>query len=168
MLGLSNIIGVPLEIQEKYFKFKMIKTTVSPIHENNNFVSLNIYERYIEFDSCDILKKYYNMSIFEGFDFEKYLCPKPYQNISIRGRYGDGKRGFDGWTEKHEERLYEFMEYINSIGAFFMLSNYKEHTKSNNKKLNDWVKKNNFKIIEDSKITKRNRTNRKEIIVINY
>ena len=95
MLGLSNIIGVPLEIQEKYFKFKMIKTTISPIHENNNFVSLNIYERYIEFDSCDILKKYYNMSIFEGFDFEKYLCPKPYQNISIRGRYGDGKRGFD-------------------------------------------------------------------------
>ncbi len=95
MLGLSNEIGVPLKIQEKYFKVKMIKTIVSPIRNNNNFVSLKIYERNIEFDSCDILKKYYNLSVFEGFDFEKYLCPKPYQNISIRGRYGDGKRGFD-------------------------------------------------------------------------
>lgn len=94
-----------------------------------------------------------------------YLDP-PY--LGNDGVYQDGKRGFEGWTEKHEEKLYDFMEYINSIGAFFMLSNYTEHTKSNNKKLNDWVQKNNFKIIKDSKITKRNRTNRKEIIVVNY
>ena len=94
-----------------------------------------------------------------------YLDP-PY--LGNDGVYQDGKRGFEGWTEKNEEKLYSFMEYINSIGAFFMLSNYSEHTKSINNKLNDWIKKNNFKVIEDSKITKRNRTNRKEIIVINY
>ncbi len=98
------------------------------------------------------------------YDFV-YLDP-PY--LGNDGVYQDGKRGFEGWTEKHEEKLYQFMEYINSVGAFFMLSNYCEHSKSNNKKLNDWVKKNKFKIIKDSKITKRNRTNRKEIIVINY
>ena len=49
-----------------------------------------------------------------------------------------------------------------------MLSNYCEHSKSDNVKLKDWVKKNKFKIIKDSKVTRRNRTNRKEIIVINY
>ena len=94
-----------------------------------------------------------------------YLDP-PY--LGNDGVYQDGKRGFEGWTEQHEEKMYEFMEYINSIGAFFMLSNYSEHTKSDNKKINNWVNNNNFKIIEDKKITKRNRTNRKEIIVINY
>ena len=45
-----------------------------------------------------------------------------------------------------------------------MLDRNQEH----NEILFDWVKENNFKIIEDSKITKRNRQNRKEILIINY
>lgn len=131
-----------------------------------------MYEKLLSFYLiCNEKKIKFNIGSFDEYknkikkgDFI-YLDP-PY--LGNDGVYQDGKRGFEGWTEKHEEKLYQFMEYINSIEAFFMLSNYSEHSKSNNKKLNDWVKKNKFKIIEDSKITKRNRTNRKEIIVINY
>lgn len=131
-----------------------------------------MYEKLLSFYLiCNEKKIKFNIGSFDEYknkikkgDFV-YLDP-PY--LGNDGVYQDGKRGFEGWTEKHEEKLYQFMEYINSIEAFFMLSNYSEHSKSNNKKLNDWVKNNKFKIIEDSKITKRNRTNRKEIIVINY
>lgn len=131
-----------------------------------------MYEKLISFYLvCNEKKIKFNSGTFEKYkdcikkeDFV-YLDP-PY--LGNDGVYQDGKRGFEGWTEKNEEKLYSFMEYINSIGAFFMLSNYSEHTNSINNKLNDWIKKNNFKVIEDSKITKRNRTKRKEIIVINY
>jgi len=95
MLGLSYIDGAPIEIEEKYFKFKILRITVSQITNNNTFSSLNITERIIEFDYCNNSEKYYDMSIFEGLEFDKYLCPKPNQNIFIRGRYGDGRRGFD-------------------------------------------------------------------------
>ena len=61
-----------------------------------------------------------------------YLDP-PY--LGNDGVYQDGKRGFDGWNINHEKKLYEFMEYIDSIGAYFMLSNYSEHTKSSNANL---------------------------------
>lgn len=118
-------------------------------------------EKRIEF-ICDSFENY-KYKIKKG-DFI-YLDP-PY--LGNDGVYQDGKRGFEGWTESHEEKLYQFMEYIHSIGAFFMLSNYSEHTKSSNTKLNSWIKKNKFRIIKDSKVTKRNRTNRKEMIVINY
>lgn len=131
-----------------------------------------MYEKLISFYLvCNEKRIEFNNGSFE--EYEKcikkgdfvYLDP-PY--LGNDGVYQDGKRGFEGWTEEHEEKLYSFMEHINSIGAFFMLSNYSEHTKSINKKLSNWITKNKFKVIEDSKITKRNRTNRKEIIVINY
>lgn len=131
-----------------------------------------MYEKIISFYLiCNEKNIKFNCGSFD--DYKKYIkkgdfvyLDPPY--LGNDGVYQDGKRGFEGWTEEHEEKLYLFMEYIHSIGAFFMLSNYSEHTKSINQKLNTWIKKNNFKMIEDCKITKRNRTNRREIIVINY
>jgi len=138
----------------------------------NSGFSEEMYEKIISYHLiCNEKNIKLNCGSFESYkhDIKKddfiYLDP-PY--LGNYGVYQDGKRGFEGWTDKQEEQLYSFMEYINSIGAFFMLSNYSEHTKSGNTKLNEWVKKNNFKIIEDSKIIKRNRTYRKEIIIINY
>lgn len=131
-----------------------------------------MYEKLISFYLiCNEKNIEFNCGSFESYkktikkgDFV-YLDP-PY--LGNDGVYQDGKRGFEGWTEKHEEKLYKFMEYINSIGAYFMLSNYSEHTNGINQKLNKWIKKNKFEVIENTKVTKRNRTKRKEIIVINY
>lgn len=138
----------------------------------NSSFNDEMYEKLISFYLiCNEIKIDFKSGSFEKYkecikkeDFI-YLDP-PY--LGNDGVYQDGKRGFGGWTDIDEEKLYEFMEYIDSIGAFFMLSNYSEHTKCVNTKLNAWIKKNNFRVIENSKITKRNRTNRKEIIVINY
>lgn len=138
----------------------------------NSSFNDEMYEKLISFYLiCQEKNIVFNCGSFEEYkkDIKKgdfvYLDP-PY--LGNDGVYQDGKRGFEGWSAEHEEKMYSFMEYIDSIGAYFMLSNYSEHTKCNNIKLNNWIEQKNFKIIEDSKITKRNRTNRKEIIVINY
>lgn len=118
-------------------------------------------EKNIKFN-CNSFEKFEN--VIEKDDFV-YLDP-PY--LGNDGVYQDGKRGFEGWNEKHEKKMYSFMENINKKGAYFMLSNYVEHSKGNNMTLMNWAEQNHFKITEDNKITKRNRTNRKEIIVTNY
>ena len=49
-----------------------------------------------------------------------------------------------------------------------MLSNYTEHTNGNTNYLLDWVNRNNFNYKESDKLIKRNRHNRREVIVTNY
>jgi modification methylase llaI len=94
-----------------------------------------------------------------------YLDP-PY--LGNDGVYQDGKRGFGGWSIEQELRLYSFLEDLNERGISFMLSNYDLHSKGANTLLSNFVKKNNLKVIESEKITKRNRTNRRELVIINY
>ena len=64
--------------------------------------------------------------------------------------------------------MYEFMNKLNSKGVMFMLSNFTDHDGNQNASLIEWAKNNNYKVIYDSKITKRNRQDRREILVINY
>ena len=95
-----------------------------------------------------------------------YLDP-PY--LSNRGVYQDGKRGFNGWDDIQENIMYSFLDDLNSKGVKFMLSNFTEHDlMGENSMLINWVKKNNYTIIVNEKITKRNRQDRRELIVINY
>ena len=96
MLGLSDNKGFPIEINKKLFNIIMIKQTVFPlINDNDTFIGLNRNDNYIEFDFCNNSKLYYDMNYFTGFDLENYLCPKNNQNIFIKGRYGDVRKGFD-------------------------------------------------------------------------
>ena len=88
--------------------------------------------------------------------------------MSNRGVYQDGKRGFNGWDKKQENQMYEFMNKLSSKGVMFMLSNFTDHDGNQNASLIEWAKNNNYKVIYDSKITKRNRQDRREILVINY
>lgn len=94
-----------------------------------------------------------------------YLDPPYLNNLGV---YNDGKRGFNGWDYSQEQKLYEFMEMLNLKNIKFMLSNYTDHNENNNSSLINWAKQNNFTIIFDDKITKRNRQNRRELIIINY
>lgn len=91
-----------------------------------------------------------------------YLDP-PY--LITLGSYNDGKRGFNGWSEKDEIRLLDFLCKINKMGVKFMLSNVLEHKEKKNNLLLKWIKENNFKVIE---YTGKSRKNRKEIIIVNY
>lgn len=111
--------------------------------------------------------------VFMSEDFEKmwkhinkntfiYLDP-PY--LITLGSYNDGKRGFNGWDENDELRLLKFLNKLNSKGIKFMLSNVLEHKEKKNKILIDWIKENNYRVIE---YKEKARKNRKEVLIVNY
>lgn len=91
-----------------------------------------------------------------------YLDP-PY--LITLGSYNDGKRGFNGWTEKDEIKLLGFLSKINKMGVKFMLSNVLEHKEKKNELLIKWINENDFRVIE---YTEKARKSRKEVIIVNY
>jgi len=91
-----------------------------------------------------------------------YLDP-PY--LITLGSYNDGKRGFNGWDEKEELRLLKFLNKLNSKGIKFMLSNVLEHKEKKNEILIEWIKENNYRVIE---YKEKARKNRKEVLIVNY
>lgn len=91
-----------------------------------------------------------------------YIDP-PY--LITLGSYNDGKRGFNGWNEKEEERLLNFLEALHMKNIKFMLSNVLVHKGKTNEILKSWISKNNFRVVEYGQ---KARGNRAEIIVINY
>lgn len=114
--------------------------------------------------------------VFKSMDYKKLLpdiekndfvyCDPPY--LISCGAYNDGKRGFNGWDEKQEQELLDFLDVLNSKGIKFMLSNMSDRNKKSNTPLSNWIKKNNYRVIVNETITKRNRQDRQEIIIINY
>jgi site-specific DNA-adenine methylase len=92
-------------------------------------------------------------------------CDPPY--LSTCGAYNDGKRGFNGWDIYQQKELLNFLDRLNSRGVKFMLSNFTEHDSNNNNDLLNWAVSNNYKILFNDKITKRNRQDRRELIIIN-
>lgn len=114
--------------------------------------------------------------VFNSMDYKKYeeeiekndfvYCDPPYLNST--GAYNDGKRGFNGWDEKQDKELLDFLSRLNKKGIKFMLSNMMERNNKDNKYLKHWIKENNFKVIKNNKLTMRNRQDRREVIIINY
>lgn len=52
----------------------------------------------------------------------------------------------NGWTEKDEKDLYNFLDTLNEKGIKFALSNVLEHKGQTNNLLKEWAKKQNYKI----------------------
>lgn len=131
-----------------------------------------MYEKMINYHlRCKALNISFYSTSYEKF-FEQiregdfvYLDPPYLNNLGV---YNDGKRGFNGWDLCQEKALYKFMEDLNSKNIKFMLSNYTEHTNSENSSLIEWAKDKGFRVIYDDKLIKRNRQNRRELIIINY
>ena len=93
-------------------------------------------------------------------------CDPPYLN-SV-GAYNDGKRGFNGWDEIQEQELLDFLLRLHKKGVRFMLSNMADRNGITNERLNRWIEQNQFNVIFNDRLTKRNRQDRVEIIVTNY
>ena len=114
--------------------------------------------------------------VFKSMDYKKILsdiekndfvyCDPPY--LISCGAYNDGKRGFNGWDEKQEQELLDFLDLLNSKGIKFMLSNMRDRNQKSNTTLSKWIKSNNYRVIINDSITKRNRQDRQEIIIVNY
>lgn len=91
-----------------------------------------------------------------------YIDP-PY--LITLGSYNDGKRGFNGWNDAEERRLYAFLDRLNARGVKFMLSNVLNHKDKSNEILKNWLEKSDYRVIACDAPT---RGHREEIIVVNY
>ena len=57
------------------------------------------------------------------------------------------KRGGKGWTKTEENQLLDTLLKIDKLGYKFLLSNVVEHNGKKNTILLNWIKKNDYKII---------------------
>ncbi|MCQ2306042.1 MAG: Dam family site-specific DNA-(adenine-N6)-methyltransferase [Bacteroidales bacterium] len=107
----------------------------------------------------DDFEIFYDMITSEDF---VYIDP-PY--LITLGSYNDGRRGFNGWDEKEEIRLLNFINRLSAKGVRFMLSNVLIHNGKENSILRQWIYDNGYNVISlDYSI----RSKRNEIIVVNY
>ena len=76
---------------------------------------------------------------FDLSDFDEndliYFDPAYFNSV---GNYNDGKRGFEGWTAKHEKKLYELLDRLDEQGTRWALSN---NLKYDNEFLDAWKDK---------------------------
>ena len=126
------------------------------ISYNDRVSNINISFNHLDY------KEYINLITPNDFVY----CDPPY--LATCGAYNDGKRGFNGWDINQQHELLNFLDTLTSKNIHFMLSNYKEHSDNDNNELLQWAKEHNYKIIINDAITKRNRQNRRELIIINY
>lgn len=128
------------------------------ILEKINSYCRNLKEKNVVFMSEDF------ENMWEHINKNTFIYLDPPYLITL-GSYNDGKRGFNGWDEKEELRLLKFLNKLNSKGIKFMLSNVLEHKEKKNKILIDWIKENNYRVIE---YKEKARKNRKEVLIVNY
>lgn len=89
----------------------------------------------------------------------------PYR--STLGVYNDGKRGFEGWTIKHERNLCLFLDKIHERRSFFMLSYVLRVDDFYNEEVANWAANNNYNII-DIEVPQGRYNNRREVLITNY
>ncbi len=115
-------------------------------------------EKNIDFESKD----YQDLLTELKPDSFVYLDP-PYRLTN--GSYNDGKRGFKGWGLNAEKRMFEFIDALNERSVRFMLSYVIEHKGKINEVLEEWISRNNYRLINVKQIPG---IQRKEILIINY
>ncbi len=140
-------------------------------YEFNNTVGESGYNDPTKEKIVSFSRRIKTMNVkFESLDFEKiageiqstnstiYIDP-PY--LITLGSYNDGKRGFNGWNESEEKRLYKFLDTLLAKGTKIVLSNVIEHKGKTNSILKEWVEKNHLTTYSLSA------KGRNEVIIIN-
>ena len=145
-------------------------------HEFNNpagsrWFNECLLSKFITFARCSKTKKieYCNVNFDQLIDRVTpdtlvYADP-PYR--STLGVYNDGKRGFEGWTIRHEQNLCLFLDRIHKMGSKFMLSYVLRVDDFYNEDMANWAKRNHYNIVNID-IPQGRYNNRKEVLILNY
>lgn len=130
-----------------------------------------LLSKFITFARCSKAKNVEYLNV--GFErLIEYVTPDtftyadpPYR--STLGVYNDGKRGFEGWTIEHEQRLCQFLDEISLFGAKFMLSYVLQVDGFYNADVANWAERNDYRVI-DVEVPQGRYNNRREVLIINY
>lgn len=116
---------------------KEASTMNSGIRKNLNKFIEKIQSKNIEFQTKDFDK--FDFSDLESGDF--VYCDPPY--LISGAVYQDGKRGFKGWSQEDDLKLFKILDELNERQIKFALSNMTYSKSRYNEKLIDWASKYN-------------------------
>ena len=127
--------------------------------------------RLQEIDIRFLAKDFREVSVagLQSGDF--IYCDPPYSVACAT--YNDGKRGFKGWTEEDDEKLFEILDTLDKAGVKFALSNMLESRGKSNDLLKAWAVKYNIRHLDNNysncSYQKMDRVSKDmEILITNY
>lgn len=130
----------------------------------------NLYEmkQKISNDIICMSKSFIDIDYSDFNQYDLLYFDPPYYN-SV-GNYNDGKRGFEGWSIEHEEKLLNLLDDLDKQNTRFALSN---NLKYDNSLLDKWKNKyhiyylnHDYKNCNYQKIDKNNGDI--EVLITNY
>lgn len=153
-----------------------------PFGKNRSMYNKMIRENLISFvERLKCKNIYFSSFSFDEFEFSNFdendlfYCDPPY--LISTGTYNDGRRGFTGWSEKEEKKLFSFLDNLDAKGIMFALSNVLCHKGKKNLILNDWLTKRKKYIVQpldfhynnsSYHLLLRRKTKTQEVLITNY
>ena len=99
LIGFINDSGRPVKIDPKFVKITLDRNDHYPEINDEGIMKLRRESTSINLEYCDLNKHFDNdtevIDMIKDYEYEKYLCPVPGQNLSIAGRFGDSIHGYD-------------------------------------------------------------------------
>lgn len=126
------------------FRFNNNGEFNNPFGINRSSYNTNI-EKNLRLMHETIQRFDFHISNFQEFDLDfmtegDFLYADPPYLISC-GSYNDGKRGFEGWSPKDDQTLFNILDGLNQKGVCFALSNVTKHKGYANETLIQWANK---------------------------
>ena len=149
-----------------------------PFGEDHSKFNSSIRYNLIQF--CNELKRKdfrFSALDFREFDFSNFgsddfvYCDPPY--LITTGTYNDGKRGFNGWSEKDDIDLMNLLDDLNTKNVKFAMSNVIHHMGNSNNRLIEWSNKYTVSYIDanysNCYYTLKDKTTKTvEVLITNY
>ena len=114
------------EYDPSYITLRMDRNEHIPINGNSK-IKRNSYSIELEKCSLNHFDKYINLFNDSNFDYNKYYCVKPNQNLTIKGHYGDKINGYNT-LEFHLIKCENSTENNNHCKSSEEINEYLENT----------------------------------------
>ena len=143
LIGFINDSGRPVKIDPSYVRIILDRNDHYPEINSEGIMTLRRESFSIKLEYCDLNVHFYNdteiIDMIKYYEYDKYLCVVPGQNLTIAGRFGDSIHGYDmleihlikceNTSEKqncaNEEEMNAF--YKNSYMSIIYLSEAVDH-----------------------------------------